>query len=470
MLETGAGSGWVAGQFQFQIQIHEDPDGVGGSTGSVQFQFQTQTQLDGCSGVSVGPAGAGSGTAPPASATSVVAGWGTASTAGVAVWSVPAPAAGSSGGAAAELALELVSGTDSAAGAVFGSSVLGAAAGVGATSTASGAPAAMLSATSASTAATVASTASRGSGIPSARDVTGAARNPPRTSTVSELVRTLLPRPTVAIPSLAASHRGNTHRLEQPTIFVRLLLHEGIEIGYIVHGDQGENAVAAFLVEEHVWHAAAPTARAELIRAHLPLVASIARGFAHRGEELDDLVQVGTVGLIAAADRFDAARGVPFAGYAAPTIAGEIRRHLRDRAAAVRLPRRLHELRPRLAAAERDLGAALGRTPTASEVAGALDVSVDDVERLRAEGAPPGDGDEPAAADVYDWAEDRLVVLDALRALDERRRAIVHLRFFGGLSQSEIGARLGLSQIHVSRLLRSALDELRAHLNAGAST
>lgn len=208
-------------------------------------------------------------------------------------------------------------------------------------------------------------------------------------------------------------------------------------------------------------------ARNELVRGYLPLVRAIARRFAHRGEELDDLVQVGAIGLIAAADRFRPERGRAFAAYAVPTIAGEIQRHLRDRTPAVRLPRRLHELRGRLPAAQSELGGELGRRPTAGELAGALGVPEDDVARLLA-----GDGaavleDELEGEDPWSWADDRLVVLEALRTLDKRRRAILHLRFFAGLSQADIGRRLGISQIHVSRLLRSGLDELRAHLDRG---
>jgi RNA polymerase sigma-B factor len=218
----------------------------------------------------------------------------------------------------------------------------------------------------------------------------------------------------------------------------------------------------ATVLSEHSTDFDAGSVRGERIRSHLSLVEGIARRFDHRGEELEDLVQVGTVGLIAAVDRFRPERGSDFVAYAAPTIAGEIRRHLRDRSGTVRLPRRLYELRSRLGAAESDLAATLGRAPTAAELARALGAPEEDVARLLADRAPgPADGpDEPAGEDAYAGTEERLVVVEALRSLDERRRAIVHLRFFAGLSQAEIGARLGLSQVHVSRLLRSALAEL----------
>lgn len=222
--------------------------------------------------------------------------------------------------------------------------------------------------------------------------------------------------------------------------------------------------MATILAEPHPF-ATDPAARGELIRRHLPLVRAIARRFAHRGEELDDLVQVGSIGLIAAVDRFRPERG-DFAAYAVPTIAGEIRRHLRDRASIVRLPRRLHELRVRLPGLQRELVAELGRAPTTEELARKAEASAEDVLRLldrepRTAPLPEErlDGDDP-----YPWAEDRVFVVEALRTLEPRERAILHLRFFEGLSQAEIGERLGISQIHVSRLLRSALEELRTGL------
>lgn len=218
----------------------------------------------------------------------------------------------------------------------------------------------------------------------------------------------------------------------------------------------------ATVLSEHSMDFDAGAVRGERIRSHLSLVEGIARRFDHRGEELEDLVQVGTVGLIAAVDRFRPERGSDFVAYAAPTIAGEIRRHLRDRSGTVRLPRRLYELRGRLGAAESDLAAALGRAPTTPELARALAAPEEDVARLLADRAPGAAHapDEPAGEDAHAGTEERLVVVEALRSLDERRRTIVHLRFFAGLSQAEIGARLGLSQVHVSRLLRSALEEL----------
>jgi RNA polymerase sigma-B factor len=168
-----------------------------------------------------------------------------------------------------------------------------------------------------------------------------------------------------------------------------------------------------------------PAARHELIERHLPLVRTLARRFAGTEEPLEDLVQVGTIGLIKAADRYDAARGVAFGAYATPAIAGEIRHHLRDRSAPVRVPRRLQDAGVRVTAVPLD--------------------AVDDQGHSR----DPVDG---------------LALGAALRALHPRERQVVHLRFFEDLSQAQIAKRIGLSQVHVSRTLRHALLRLREQL------
>jgi RNA polymerase sigma-B factor len=171
------------------------------------------------------------------------------------------------------------------------------------------------------------------------------------------------------------------------------------------------------------------TGRDRLIESHLPLVRSLARRH-HRdaGEPLEDLVQVGAIGLIKAADRYDGDRGVPFAAFAAPFIAGEIRHHLRDRCAPVRVPRRLQEEGVRV-----------------------VTVGLDSV------------GDPPEA-DPADGAEDRVVLAAALRALPARERRLLQLRFVEDLSQAQIAGRTGVSQVHVSRILREALARLRQDL------
>jgi RNA polymerase sigma-B factor len=171
-----------------------------------------------------------------------------------------------------------------------------------------------------------------------------------------------------------------------------------------------------------------PTDRRLLIERHLPLVRSIARRYAGGGEPLEDLAQVGAIGLIKAADRYDAGRGVAFGAFAAPFIAGEIRHHLRDRCGPVRVPRRLQ------------------------------------AEGLRVTSVELQEAAEPAAPD---HAVDRLALGAALRALAPRERRLVLLRFVGDLSQAQIASRTGLSQVHVSRTLRGALNRLHEQLAGG---
>ena len=172
-----------------------------------------------------------------------------------------------------------------------------------------------------------------------------------------------------------------------------------------------------------------PAARAELIERHLPLVRRVARGFVGRDEPLEDLVQVGTIGLIKAVDRYDTGRGVDLGAYATRSIAGEIRHHLRDRSAPVRVPRRLQEEGVRVSA-----------------------VTLDAVPEPR------------DAADPHADTQERLALGSALRSLPPRERRLLHLRFVEDLSQSQIAARTGLSQVHVSRTLRLALGRLHDQL------
>ena len=170
-----------------------------------------------------------------------------------------------------------------------------------------------------------------------------------------------------------------------------------------------------------------PAARHELIERHLPLVRTVARRFARTDESFEDLVQVGTIGLIKAVDRYDAGRGVALGAYATPSIAGEIRHHLRDRSAPVRVPRRLQ-----------------------AEGVRVTTVTLE--------------GTHERAADPVAEAHERLALGAALRALHPRERQVVQLRFGEDLSQAQIAARIGLSQVHVSRTLRQALLRLRAEL------
>ena len=224
--------------------------------------------------------------------------------------------------------------------------------------------------------------------------------------------------------------------------------------------------------------------RDELVTMNLPLVEYLARRFRDRGEPLDDLVQVGTVGLINAVDRFDPTRGVELSTFATPTIVGEIKRHFRDRGWAIRVPRRLQELRISIGRATADLSQELGRSPTVAEIAERLDVSQDEVlEGLDSAqayatasldgGAGDSDDDEHPGSlqDVLGSVDTAIAGVDnretlkpLLAALPEREQAILMMRFFQNKTQADIAAELGISQMHVSRLLNRTLAKLRAEM------
>jgi len=213
-------------------------------------------------------------------------------------------------------------------------------------------------------------------------------------------------------------------------------------------------------------------AREETIVDHLPLVEAIAGRFANRGERREDLVQVGALALVRAVDRSDPARPDELRGYLACCVEGEIRRHLRDRAAPVRLPRGVREADLRLRRARAELAAALGREPTAAEVARQAGLTA--AEAARADPAATArrplelqDWDGEASA-PDDSALARALVARAARVLDARERRIVLLRFFLDRSQAEIGEALGLSQAHVSRLLDGATAKMRRALQPPA--
>jgi RNA polymerase sigma-B factor len=207
-----------------------------------------------------------------------------------------------------------------------------------------------------------------------------------------------------------------------------------------------------------------------MIESHLPLAKSVARRYAGRGVELDDLVQVAAVGLVKAADRFDVRRGVSFSTFAEPTIEGELRHHLRDRSGSVRIPRELQRLGKRLRVRQSELAARLGRAPTLSELADAVDADTQQVERaLAAEQARepvslPATEEGAAAAEPYADSEDRLLLTAPMHVLDDRERRIVLLRFHADKTEREIAREVGISQAHVSRLLAGALTKLRAEL------
>jgi RNA polymerase sigma-B factor len=221
-------------------------------------------------------------------------------------------------------------------------------------------------------------------------------------------------------------------------------------------------------------------ARQRLIEEYLPLVRRIARQHAGRGEQLDDLVQVGSIGLINAIDRFELDRGVDLAAYAIPSIVGEIKRHLRDRVGPIRIPRRLQEVNASLRANAAGLGAKLQRPATVAELAQEAgvehDTAVEALAALRAHEpvslSEDGNGGGPwlelksSTEDGYETGEDRALLARGFRALDERERRLLHLAYFAGLSQARIAGEVGISQIHVSRLTRRALEKLRAEIGS----
>ncbi len=221
--------------------------------------------------------------------------------------------------------------------------------------------------------------------------------------------------------------------------------------------------------------------RADLVEMHLPLVEYLARRFRNRGEPLDDLVQVATIGLIKSVDRFDLDRGVEFSTYATPTIVGEIKRHFRDKGWAIRVPRRLQELKLLLTKATSDLSQSLGRSPTVAELAKHLGMSDEEVlEGLESANAysavsldapDGGDEDAPAVADTLGVVDESLEGVEyreslkpLLEKLPAREKKILMLRFFGNMTQSQIAGELGISQMHVSRLLARTLAQLRQGL------
>jgi RNA polymerase sigma-B factor len=225
--------------------------------------------------------------------------------------------------------------------------------------------------------------------------------------------------------------------------------------------DTGDRQLRNDLIEEHRW-----------------VAIHCARRFNNRGEPLDDLIQVGQLGLLKAVNRFDPDVGVSFASYAIPTVMGELRRHFRDATWAVKVPRRIKDLHVDISSAVEHLNSVNGRPPKPQELATHLGVSVDAVLEALEAGAgyrpgsltPAGDGERETALegsylkmddDALEGTDDRVLVRELLAQLPERERRIVELRFFSGLSQSEIAEQVGVSQVHVSRLLRSSLTALQ---------
>lgn len=222
-----------------------------------------------------------------------------------------------------------------------------------------------------------------------------------------------------------------------------------------------------------------PEVRDQLIVSHLNLVRFLASKFKNRGEPLDDLIQVGTIGLIKAVDRFDPSRGLEFTTYATPTILGEIKRHFRDKGWSVRVPRRLQELSAKVNQANDELTNELSRSPSVEEIAKRVGASVDDVlEAMESSsayssvplegGGSSDDDDAPSVIDHYATedenlaaSDDRIVLEDAIRDFSPREKDVIRMRFFEGMTQVEIAERLGISQVQVSRLLRRTLRRVQ---------
>ena len=221
--------------------------------------------------------------------------------------------------------------------------------------------------------------------------------------------------------------------------------------------------------------------RDELLRQHYGLAVALARRFALRaswGESVDDLTQVALLGLVRAAERFDASLDIPFSAFAAATITGELKHHLRDRSWTVRPPRRVQDLYLRMQDAINELHQELGRSPTLEEISERVSAPISEIveaheagtmRRLTSLDSPSGGEDPrplsrriPADNKDIDRVDERLAVTDLLEQLPERQRRMVQLRYLDGLTQNEIAQRMSMSQAHVQRLLVRSLDQLRA--------
>ena len=223
------------------------------------------------------------------------------------------------------------------------------------------------------------------------------------------------------------------------------------------------------------------SAREELVQRHLPLVRSLARRFAGRGEALEDLEQVGAIGLIKAIDRYELEREVALTSYATPNVVGEIKRHFRDKGSAIRIPRHLKELNTKLGRTIEALTGKLGRSPTIAEIAEDIGTTVEEVlEALEAGSArsmislsqssdPDGELDPMEIVgeedDEFERVTQRASLEPALDTLPERERQILWMRFEEGLTQTQIAERVGVSQMHVSRLIRKSLERMRTQLS-----
>ena len=253
----------------------------------------------------------------------------------------------------------------------------------------------------------------------------------------------------------------------EPSSALVELRRRSAELFAVLHGDGSE--------------AARTQARDELVHLHLPLVEHAARRFRNRGEPFEDLVQVGTIGLIKSIDRFETDRGVEFSTYATPTVIGEIKRYFRDKGWAIRVPRRLQELRMQISSTTADLTQKLGRSPTPRELADAIGCTVEEIveglessnaySTLSLDASDDSDDGPPSMLDtlgVDDAALEHVEVRESLKplleGLGEREKRILMLRFFKNMTQAQIAGEIGVSQMHVSRLLARTLAQLRESL------
>jgi RNA polymerase sigma-B factor len=256
----------------------------------------------------------------------------------------------------------------------------------------------------------------------------------------------------------------------------------GRERGDPAYPPSGERAARAqedrrLLVRYH--EGADPAAREQLVERFLPLARQLARRYQRGGEQLDDLVQVASLGLLKAIDRFDPARETAFSSFAVPTILGELKRHFRDKGWSVRVPRDLQEMAVRVDRVADEMSRELGRAPTAGEIAERIGATQEQVLEAREASAayravsldrPRSDDEEDGESFAeafgaedpgFGLAEDSATVDRLMRVLSEREREVLRLRFEEDLTQSEIGQRVGVSQMHVSRLIRQSIARLR---------
>jgi RNA polymerase sigma-B factor len=223
-------------------------------------------------------------------------------------------------------------------------------------------------------------------------------------------------------------------------------------------------------------------ARERLVELHLNVVRYLAAKFANRGEPLEDLIQVGSIGLLKAIERFDPARGVEFITYAMPTILGEIRRHFRDKGWAVRVPRRSQELSLAINRVAESLSVELGRSATVADIAKKLGATCEEILQAHELGSAyctlsldaysPGDYKSPTSLadrlgandEELDRSEHRECLKQACRGLDGNERTVIHLRFFAEMSQAEIARHMGVSQMQISRIQQRAIGKIRTAL------